>query len=583
MTDAELGAPETILRQCAAAAPDPWYPSEYVRTTGITRADLDPNLDKLRLAGLIRLTDWMPGGKGQGCALTEAGSQVLESPRELERLRNGKLEASPVPAAQRREMNEWRETAWERGEQVRNALYNPSRPLMTFVLIAANVLVFLAGMGLTARQKIPVKQFLEATNNLQIHEILHETGALSGTDIIVHGEWWRLISCCFVHIGFLHLLLNMIGLYAVGRLEEDMWGRVRFLVLYFLSGLAGSCAMVASNPATFGAGASGAIWGIMIGLVVWVFINRSIIGPQAQSILTRLVILVIVSIYASYLPHVSAAAHFGGGAAGLVVAVLLHMQRFGNIFVRLLALAGLVAVPIGCLGVVVHLSKTDARWQEIEWRSVYKPQIIGLWDESAHLEETAATARNPRPSRQPEVPAKALAGFRQAREKIERAMDLIQRIGPYQDESLEKDRQRMLEGLGSRVLELDASAFNKVWLPYAEIELEAAKQAFRRALPALLLPPGPREAQGRLEIAPDLLEARARLNETVTLLEQAGPFAHPRVEDARLNVTKLAFAEAKLLELAARRLQRSVTWTQKEEDELVRLERQVFGSEKKSK
>src|SRR5713226_10085732 len=80
---------ETILRQCAEAAPSPWYPSEYARTNGIHRDSLDPYLDQLRMAGLVHLTDWVPG-HGQGYALTPAGEDVLKNPRQLARLLAGK-------------------------------------------------------------------------------------------------------------------------------------------------------------------------------------------------------------------------------------------------------------------------------------------------------------------------------------------------------------------------------------------------------------------------------------------------------------------------------------------------------------
>src|SRR5207237_2779668 len=114
---------ETILRQCAEAAPGPWYPSEYTRTKGISRDDLDPHLDQLRMAGLIHLTDWVQG-QGQGYALTSEGEQVLQSPRELARLKAGKLNharevlAEPAAPSDRR-------TAFERGEEIRAAFLYP--------------------------------------------------------------------------------------------------------------------------------------------------------------------------------------------------------------------------------------------------------------------------------------------------------------------------------------------------------------------------------------------------------------------------------------------------------------------------
>ncbi len=66
---------ELILQLCGAAAPSPWYPSTYAKAAGISRESIDPHLDRLRLAGLIRLTDWMPG-TGQGYVLSSEGGKI---------------------------------------------------------------------------------------------------------------------------------------------------------------------------------------------------------------------------------------------------------------------------------------------------------------------------------------------------------------------------------------------------------------------------------------------------------------------------------------------------------------------------
>ena len=86
MADSSVHTLESFLRHCAGADPAPWYPSQYARATGADRDSLDEPLGRLRLAGLIRLTDWEQG-KGQGYALTEAGRALLANPRALARLR----------------------------------------------------------------------------------------------------------------------------------------------------------------------------------------------------------------------------------------------------------------------------------------------------------------------------------------------------------------------------------------------------------------------------------------------------------------------------------------------------------------
>src|SRR5262249_18522428 len=145
-----LDSPETILRQCAAAEPDPWYPSAYVQATGIPREQLDPYLDQLRMAGLIHLTDWVQA-QGQGYALTPAGKRVLQSPRELARLRTGELgdyRHVDVSPAEDRPM-----TAFERGEEIRAEFLHPSPPVVSYTLIAINVLWFLWGIAIALQHR----------------------------------------------------------------------------------------------------------------------------------------------------------------------------------------------------------------------------------------------------------------------------------------------------------------------------------------------------------------------------------------------------------------------------------------------
>src|SRR5207244_11059914 len=115
----------------------------------------------------------------------------------------------------------------ERGEDVRNALYSPAPPYVTYILFLANVLVFLGGMGLAIQQRVPLQDYLNATNNRGVRDILHAIGALMGEDVLVRCEWWRLLSCCFVHMGSMPLLLHRGGLYTVGRMDDGRGRAVR--------------------------------------------------------------------------------------------------------------------------------------------------------------------------------------------------------------------------------------------------------------------------------------------------------------------------------------------------------------------
>jgi rhomboid protease GluP len=85
---------------------------------------------------------------------------------------------------------------------------------------------------------------------------------------LTHAEPWRLVSCIFVHVGSVHLVVNLLGLWFLGRLAEDLFGGWKLAAIFALSGLAGSLASWVASPAGISAGASGAIFGILGALLV---------------------------------------------------------------------------------------------------------------------------------------------------------------------------------------------------------------------------------------------------------------------------------------------------------------------------
>jgi rhomboid protease GluP len=368
MADTVLPTHEALLRLCAAAAPAPWYPKVYAQTSGVPRDSLDAPLNELRVSGLVRLTEWVKG-VGQGYALTELGEQVLRNPVLLAQLRSGGAPPTPVqagaPAPAEEPPAAGEPTTYERGEKARAALYEPEPPRVMPVLLLLNLLAFAISFAVAVRGGVPIHQFIGQGDI----KTLHEVGALSSVDLL-RGEWWRLLTCTFLHFGLLHLFVNMYSLYVLGLLES-LWGSARYLFLYLVSALGGSCAVVLYNPGAPGeitlvAGASGAIWGLMLSLIAWVFMNRRHLPPQEVSRwFNRFGILLLINVGISLLPGVSAAAHFGGGAVGFITATLLHVQRVAAAPRRGVAVALLALLPVILVAAVAEAMEKDARWQRL--------------------------------------------------------------------------------------------------------------------------------------------------------------------------------------------------------------------------
>jgi membrane associated rhomboid family serine protease len=151
------------------------------------------------------------------------------------------------------------------------------------------------------------------------------------------GEWWRIVTAAFLHIGPVHLVLNMLALLVFGSELERGLGRVRFLGLYVVSLLGGAAAIqLFGDPARPVAGASTAIYGLLGGLGVLMLARRQ----DVRGLITLLAINVVIS----FLPGVSLLGHLGGLVAGAAAAGLLLLTR-RNPRMQLVALA--------CLGVLL--------------------------------------------------------------------------------------------------------------------------------------------------------------------------------------------------------------------------------------
>ena len=142
-----------------------------------------------------------------------------------------------------------------------------------------------------------------------------------------YGQYWRLFAAMFLHIGLLHLALNVWALYQLGFLLEVMFGSWRFLVTYFASGLAASIASAMFTQSNgLSAGASGAIFGILGALIF--AIRRSPVWRHQQwtkGLVRQLVFWAAINIVIGRaIPGIDNYAHVGGFLVGLILGFLPH-------------------------------------------------------------------------------------------------------------------------------------------------------------------------------------------------------------------------------------------------------------------
>lgn len=141
---------------------------------------------------------------------------------------------------------------------------------------------------------------------------------------ILQGEWWRFITPIFIHIGFIHLLMNTISLYLIGAEVERIYGNARFLLIYLFAGFSGTLASFMLSP-SLSAGASGAIFGCFGALLYFGMIYPKLfVRTMGPSII---VLIIINLIYGFSVPGIDNAGHIGGLIGGFLAAGVVSLPK----------------------------------------------------------------------------------------------------------------------------------------------------------------------------------------------------------------------------------------------------------------
>jgi rhomboid protease GluP len=146
------------------------------------------------------------------------------------------------------------------------------------------------------------------------------------------GDWWRLLTSMFLHLGLIHLAFNMWALASFGPLVERLYGSVTYLVIYMVAGLAGALASISWRPEINSIGASGAIFGILGALIAAQLRNaRTIPESVLKPLRNSSIIFIGCALFAGLASKgVDNAAHIGGMAAGFLVGLAVSRPVTGR-------------------------------------------------------------------------------------------------------------------------------------------------------------------------------------------------------------------------------------------------------------
>jgi membrane associated rhomboid family serine protease len=193
-------------------------------------------------------------------------------------------------------------------------------PIVTYVLIALNVAVF-----------VGARNSASAQNDLFLFG-----------PAVADGDYWRLVTSGFLHVEFVHIALNMLSLFWLGRMVEPALGHVRFVAIYLVALLSGSLGVMILDPNSATLGASGAIYGLL-GAAIVMARNRNISLVQSG----LLPILAINFALTLTIPNISLGGHLGGLIGGLVstfVVEQLSLRRRDSLVPAVAACAALGAL-----------------------------------------------------------------------------------------------------------------------------------------------------------------------------------------------------------------------------------------------
>jgi rhomboid protease GluP len=190
------------------------------------------------------------------------------------------------------------------------------QPIATYLIIGLNLFAFVLEI-----------KFGGSTNFLTLYGL----GALVPTEVI-NGDWWRLLTAAFLHFGFLHLLMNMFGLYVFGRLVEFNLGIARYLILYFTAGLGSMLAVtfmsvMGYSKTEFVVGASGCVMGLVGAFAAILFYDwlRHKTRIASKSLRGILSLILLQAIFDLTTPKISFVGHTSGVIIGFVVGFLLRV------------------------------------------------------------------------------------------------------------------------------------------------------------------------------------------------------------------------------------------------------------------
>lgn len=206
----------------------------------------------------------------------------------------------------------------ERSAKAAEDVFKPKTPYVTYVILAINVIVFVLTFLFNIKNNDIMSSLMGNSE-----AALDTFGGLN-RELVKSGEYYRLITSAFNHVGIFHLLFNSYALYVVGSQLEGFVGKVKYIIIYLSSAILGNLLSMAFVSG-WSAGASGAIFGLLGAVVYFGLHYRVYLGTVIKSQILPLIVLNLVIGFLS--PEINNAAHIGGLIGGFVTLQALGVRN----------------------------------------------------------------------------------------------------------------------------------------------------------------------------------------------------------------------------------------------------------------
>jgi membrane associated rhomboid family serine protease len=226
--------------------------------------------------------------------------------------------APPQPAGPR----PWSERSQFERQMTRVRFATANNAIVTKTLIAINVAVYFIGAVIAGNLLQP------AQDSSPLYQFGVQQGSLIAQDPI---QAYRLITAMFLHIAWWHIGVNMLSLWFVGVLTERIFGSGKYLLLYFVSGIAGGIVSAVLMPTVPSLGASGAIFGIFGAFGAYILMRRRQLGPAGNYLIGQWLFYLVLNLVISFsFSGIDAWDHMGGLAAGFILGAIFVATSGNN-------------------------------------------------------------------------------------------------------------------------------------------------------------------------------------------------------------------------------------------------------------